>query len=138
VGLLRFFSRLFEPREPLAGAPEKPRAKTYSASSGYVYQYYFEGRRRRSWQGEAAREYVFRVSADRRTAFAVSVLLLDDAVQQWEQRHEREITSSEKYAIAKMTLFHAFDEREDPAAMREAVVARAADVETILKMLDRE
>jgi hypothetical protein len=134
----RFFSRFFPSKAPLTGAPERPRIKTYSALSGYVYQYRFQGRRAASLERAAATEYVFSVSADRRTSFPVSVMVPDEAVRQWEQRHEREINGPERYAIAKMSLFEAFDERPDPAALREAVVVRATGVDEILKSLERE
>jgi hypothetical protein len=60
----------------------------------------------------------------------------DGAVVQWQERHGRELNATERYAVAKMSLFQAFDERDDPAAMREDVAARAADLEAILESLD--
>jgi hypothetical protein len=58
------------------------------------------------------------------------------AIGQWEEAHGRELTANERYAIAKLSLFHAFDERERPALMREPVRARAGDVNVILESLD--
>jgi hypothetical protein len=120
----------------LTGAPAVRRQKTYSAQSGFVYQYYFEGRRPYARASQRGAEYVFDVSADRKTSFAVSVLVSDDAVAQWEARHGRSLTSTERYAIAKLSLFQAFDERPRPELMREIILARHADVEAILESLD--
>ena len=44
---------------PLSGAPPIRRLKTYSAQSGYVYQYFYEGQR--PLRGEAGTEFVFTV-----------------------------------------------------------------------------
>ncbi len=59
--------------EPLRGAPAVRRQKAYSAQSGYVYQYYYQGQRPSS--PEPGTEYVFDVSSDRRTSRPVSVFV---------------------------------------------------------------
>jgi hypothetical protein len=124
--------------EPLTGAPAIRRQKTYSGQSGYVYQYYYEGHRPYKRDRRGGTEYVFDVSADRKTSTAVSVLLSDAALEDWQGRHGRTLHSSESYAIAKMALFQAFDERPDPAAMSADVLVRPADVEAILITLGIE
>ena len=118
---------------PLTGAPIVHRQKTYSSQSGYVYQYFYEGHRRSSPPGE---EYVFNVSADRKTSSHVSVFVSDEALANWESQSGRALSGTERYALAKMALFQAFDEREDPAAMREAIRLEAADVTAILANLN--
>ena len=127
--LERWFSR--KP-EPLTGAPAVRRQKTYSGQSGYVYQYYYQGHRPYRRDRRKGAEYVFDVSADRKTSMLVSVLLSDSAIEDWESRHGRTLHASERYAIAKMALFQAFDERPNPADMTADVRVRAADVEAIL------
>ena len=129
------FGRFFRKSVPLAGAPAVRRQKTYSAQSGYVYQYYYLGMRHYGRPGEEGVEYVFEVSADRKTSTPVSVLLSNDSVASWQERHGRELSAAERYAIAKMSLFQAFDERPNPAAMRQGIGVRAADVEAILENL---
>lgn len=124
--------------QPLTGAPAVRRQKTYSGQSGYVYQYYYEGHRPYKRDRNSGTEYVFDVSADRKTALAVSVLVSDSAVEDWQDRHGRTLYSSERYAIAKMALFQAFDERPSPAAMSADVLVRAADMEAILITLGIE
>ena len=124
-----------EKPRPLTGAPVVRRQKTYSAQSGYVYQYYYEGQRPAERDHEHGVEYVFDSSADRKTSFPVSVFVSEVAVSAWQQRHGHDLTSSERYAIAKMALFQAFDERETPAQMKKEVRVRPADVEAILETL---
>src|SRR5215472_14080859 len=98
-GSRHLFEKLFRKKEaPLTGAPQVRRQKTYSAQSGYVYQYYYEGHRPFRRNGEEGTEFVFEVSADRKTSAPVSVFLHDEAVHSWEQRHERPLTSTERYA----------------------------------------
>ena len=130
--------RSFFSRKPaaLTGAPAVRRLKTYSAQSGYVYQYFYEGHRPFRAAGESGTEYVFSVSADAKNWHPASVMLADAAVSAWETAHERQLSSTERYAVAKLALFQAFDERPLPAQMKENVSVRAADIEGILDTLD--
>ena len=135
----RVFDRwLSRKPQPLSGAPAIRRQKTYSGQSGYVYQYYYEGHRPYKRERNHGTEYVFNVSADRKTSIAVSVLVSDTALEDWQSRHGRTLYASERYAIAKMALFQAFDERPEPATMDADVHVRAADVEAILITLGIE
>lgn len=122
-------------RAPLTGAPAVRRQKTFSSQSGFVYQYLYEGQRPAGREQDQGAEYVFDVSADRKTSFPVSVVLSDAVLAGWEQRHERTLTPTERYAIAKMALFQAFDERESPARMKEDVRVRTSDIDAILETL---
>ena len=117
---------------PLAGTPAVRREKTYSADSGYVYLYYFDGFR----ETPQAWEYVFTVSGDRRQWFSTAVLLDREAVMNWSQEHGRELTASERFAAAKIALRRAFDAREHPVAMREPVQVNAAEMSAIAEVLD--
>ena len=117
---LRSLGRRGQP-PPLTGAPAVRRLKTYSAASGYVYQYFYEGHR--------GTEYSFQVSADRKTYCSVTVLLSDAAIE------ARELNSTERYAVAKMALFRAFDERESPDEMRQPVRVQPADLAAIAAQL---
>jgi hypothetical protein len=125
-------------QKPLTGAPAIRRQKTYSGQSGYVYQYYYEGHRPYSRDRNSGTEYAFNVSADRKTSIAVAVLVSDASLEDWQSRHGRTLYASERYAIAKMALFQAFDERPNPASMGADVHVRAADVEAILITLGIE
>ncbi|MBZ5575912.1 MAG: hypothetical protein LAP40_05065 [Acidobacteriia bacterium] len=123
----------------LSGAPSIRRLKTYSAQTGYAYQYFYEGYRSyRKARAETGTEFVFRVWAGRKSGIVVRVLLADDAVHAWEQAHTRALTATERYAIAKMALFQAFDERATPALLKQDVCVRLADVDAILETLGIE
>ncbi|HEV2447018.1 MAG TPA: hypothetical protein VGS58_13900 [Candidatus Sulfopaludibacter sp.] len=109
--------------------------KTYSAQSGYVYQYFFEGHRAFKTGLESGTEFVFTISADRKNWNSTSVRLEDGALAEWEQTHERRFSSSERYAIAKIALFQAFDERPKPELMKQEIRVRNADIEAIVETL---
>ena len=135
-GLDIVFENLFPKKEmPLTGAPPVRRLKTYSAQSGYVYQYCYEGQRPFHQAGESGTEFVFSLSADRKSWRPSKVRLPDGAVAAWEAAHARELSATERYAIAKIALFQAFDERETPALMKADVRLRNADVEAIVETL---
>jgi hypothetical protein len=118
---------------PLQGRPPAPRQKSYSASSGYVYQYFFEG-----WDQESfGRRYQYAVTADRKTYFPVRILIRKDAATQWERVHGRNLIEAEWRAVAKIALFDAFD-RRPPKGMREEVQVAAEAFEEILARLGRD
>lgn len=116
---------------PLSGVPAIRRLKTYSAQSGYAYQYFYQGHR-------PGTEFVFSVSADRKSWQEVTVTVQDADVCPWEQSHGRTLSATERYALAKMALFTAFDERPAPADMKWPVQVRAADVSEIIEKLGLE
>src|SRR5215472_440848 len=91
------------------------RLKTYAGAQGYVYQYYFVGKRAAlANDTEApATEFVFDVTSDRKLTYAVSVFLPEKTLAAWSQAHERPLNDAEQYAAAKLRLFRAFDELED-------------------------
>jgi hypothetical protein len=109
------------------------RMKTYTGGQGYVYQYYFVGHRPGAKENKIAREYVFDVTADRKTMFSVSVLVREDALGNWAAEHDRQLTEAEEYGAVKMRLFQGFDEIEnmqrdgrmlllDSAGLREVLI----------------
>jgi hypothetical protein len=88
------------------------RVKTYSAQTGYVYEYYFVGQRK-ALDGDPfapAIEFIFDVSPDRKTVFAVSVFLLPRALDAFAAERGRALSGSEQYAAAKLRLLQSFDE----------------------------
>jgi hypothetical protein len=90
------------------------RLKTYAGSQGYVYQYYFVGQRAAIPDDPEApaTEFIFDVTSDRKTTYAVSVFLPETAVAAWAEVHARPLSDTEQYAAAKLRLFRAFDELE--------------------------
>jgi len=134
--VINVFRRFFSKKgAPLEGAPATRRMKTYSAQSGYVYQYYYDGHRVFRSGGESGVEFVFSVSADRKKWHPSAVLVSDAAIGAWEASHARELSATERYAVAKLALFQAFDERPTPDRMKEEVRVRPADVEAIIETL---
>lgn len=121
---MELFRKLFAKKAaPLRGVPVVRRQKNYLAASGYAYEYFHDG-----WRALGdEREYVFTVSGDRKTWWPLSVFVVEDAM--------RTLAENERYGVAKMALFSAFDERESPAAMREPVRVTAGQVEELLGRL---
>lgn len=95
--------------------PTVRRLKTYAGSQGYVYQYYFVGKREALADEPAApaTEYIFDVTSDRKLTYAVSVFLPEGPVAAWGAAHGRPLNDAEQYAAAKLRLFRAFDELDD-------------------------
>jgi hypothetical protein len=134
----RVFRRLFSRnRGPLNAAPY-PRLKHYSSPSGHHYEYWYEGHRAYRSRTDSGTEFVFRIAADRKRGPTVAVFLSTGVLQAWEQSHAREFSAAERYAIAKMALFQAFDERAGPAQMGAAVLVRASDLDAIVATLNIE
>jgi hypothetical protein len=116
---------------PLAGAPAVRRIKSYAADSGYVYEYFFEGHRPwRDGLGSGV-EFEFRVSVGRKQWLPAAVVVADREVQTWEAARERTLSSTERYAIAKLALFESFDQRTGPPETAMEVRVSADDIETI-------
>jgi hypothetical protein len=95
--------------------PPVRRMKTYTGAQGYVYQYYFVGKRPALPDDPEApaTEFIFDVTSDRKLTYAVSVFLPDSARAAWSQGHGRPLNDAEQYAAAKLRLFRAFDELEE-------------------------
>ena len=91
------------------------RLKTYTAQTGYVYEYYFVGKRPAlsSDPLAPAAEYIFDVSSDRKTTYAVSVFLSPNALESYAASHGRSLSEPEQYAAIKLRLMQAFDEITD-------------------------
>jgi len=113
------------------------RMKTYTGGQGYVYQYYFVGKRVALPDASEApaSEYVFDVTSDRKTTFAVSVFLQDEALRDWAFRHGRSLNDAEQYGAVKMRLFWAFDEIEDMMTSGRRLLVNAESLEKALGTL---
>ena len=85
------------------------RVKSYSAATGYVYQYYFYEVQKSRRGFSAGTEYVYRVSLDRHNVFPLRVFVRREALEKWGKKTGREMTPTEEYAVAKMRLFRAFE-----------------------------
>ncbi len=91
------------------------RIKTYTGQTGYVYQYYFVGKRPalESDPEAPSTEFIFDVTSDRKTTYAVSVFLGPEALDAWAAVRGRSLSDSEQYAGVKLRLMQAFDEIAD-------------------------
>lgn len=113
------------------------RIKSYSAASGYVYQYHFEEVcPRQSRGGQEGTEFVYVVSRDRQRSFRVPVFLRRDAVERWAETHGRPLSGTEEYAAAKMRLFAAMDEMAELEAERLRIEVTPENVEELLAPLE--
>ena len=112
------------------------RIKSYSAESGYVYQYQFQDAHP-AQQGHArGNEYVYYVSADRKKMFPVRIFVGQDAIKKWGEATGRALTGTEEYAAAKMRLFQAFDEGAELSATGPALVVDESNLNALLQRLD--
>jgi hypothetical protein len=112
------------------------RIKSYSAATGYVYQYQFQDAHPSAKPEIPGNEYVYYVSADRKTMFPVRIFVRRSALDAWSKAKERSLTGTEEYAIAKMRLFQAFDELEDFAASRPELLVDDSNVADLIARLD--
>ena len=126
----------------MAGMATNPvrRVKTYTGGQGYVYQYYFVGKRAAlADDPEApATEFIFDVTSDRKLTYAISVFLPEATRTAWSQKHGRALNDAEQYAAAKMRLFRAFDELEDVMGQGRRLTIDAALMEEALASLGVE
>jgi len=109
--------------------------KTYTGLTGYVYQYYYVGKRA-ALEGDAeapSTEYIFDVSSDRKTTFAVSVFLQPQALEAWTAARGRSLSEPEQYAAVKLRLMQAFD--EIPNMLTDGRRLRL-DAETLMALLE--
>ena len=116
--------------------PTPRRLKTYAGAQGYVYQYYFVGKRT-ALPGDPeapSTEFIFDVTSDRKLTYAVSIFLHESAVTAWSARHGRPLGDAEQYAAAKLRLFRAFDDVEDLKAHRRQIIDAALLEESLAQL----
>lgn len=112
------------------------RIKSYSSATGYTFQYVFHQIRKGRRGLASGNEYVYLISADRKTSFPVAIFVRQDAVRRWGKKTGRELSGTEEYAVAKMRLFQALDEVENFAAARPDLVVDESNLESLLEQLD--
>lgn len=112
------------------------RIKSYSAATGFVYQYCFVEVQRARRGLSLGTEYTYIVSVDRHENFPLSVFVRQSAADKWAKRQGRKLTGTEEYAVAKMRLFQAFDEMEDLATARPELSVDDTNLKALLEKLD--
>jgi hypothetical protein len=133
--VLEWWRRLFARRTISGGAPRTGRQKTYSAESGYVYQYVLSSFKQHRRGGEDLHEYTFEVSAGRGRSSSLTVVLRSSVLREWIRRHDREFSASERYGIAKITLKRQLDAGENPSALPTSIapdIDEVADISSFL------
>jgi hypothetical protein len=111
------------------------RVKSFSAATGYVYQYYFYETQKTHRNGAAGTDYVYMVSVDRKSVFPLHVFIQSEGIQKWSRGAGRSITGTEEYALAKMRLFEALDEIEDIASKQPELIVDESNIEILLSRL---
>lgn len=114
------------------------RVKSYSAATGYVYQYYFYEVQKTRRGNSAGTEYVYMVSVDRKKVFPLSIFVERDAVEKWGRTAGSALSGTEEYAVAKMRLFQALDELADIEANPPELVVDESNLTALLAQLDLE
>lgn len=116
------------------------RLKTYTGAQGFVYQYYFVGRRpgRPGPSSGSVSEYVFDVSSDRKSTFEVGVFVPQQVIADWTSVHGRSLSDAEQYAAVKMRLFRAFDEIENMQVDGRRLQIDSSSLESFLAALGVE
>lgn len=112
------------------------RIKSYSAASGYVYQYRFHELLPTRRGKAPGNEYTYLVSADRKTMFPLKIFVRRDAVERWGKKMGHPLSGTEEYAVAKMRLFDAFDEIDNLAASPPDLVVDDSNLDALLARLD--
>ncbi|HWF12461.1 MAG TPA: hypothetical protein VG272_01905 [Candidatus Acidoferrales bacterium] len=112
------------------------RVKSYSAATGFVYQYYFYEVEKTKRGGAEGTEYVYMASVDRKHVFPVKIFVVKDALEKWSARTGRAFTGTEEYAVAKMRLFQAFDELEGLAEKTPELIVNESNLEALSSQLD--
>lgn len=112
------------------------RVKSYSAATGYVYQYYFYEVEKSQRGAAAGTEYVYMASVDRKHVFPVKIFIGKDSLEKWSARTGRAFTGTEEYAVSKMRLFQAFDEIENLSAKTLDLTVDESNLDALLSQLD--
>jgi hypothetical protein len=124
----------------MSSNPSLRRLKTYTGAQGYVYQYYYVGKRAALPDDpeSPATEFIFDVTSDRKLTYAVSIFLPDTTRDAWTKGHGRALNDAEQYGAVKLRLFRAFDEIEDMKTDGRRLTIDAASLEAALATLGVE
>jgi len=129
------FEKFFPRKSGLRQGPAaSPRVKSYTAECGHRFDYFHHSSQpSRDLSGT---EFVFEIMLDGRSWQPLTILLPDSALEEWQRTNDRDLSSTERYAIAKMMLFRILDCDCSPAQLPDTVSVDAADVAVLLEKLD--
>ncbi len=113
------------------------RNKIYAAETGVTYQYFFVARQsvQRPEGRGAGSNFTFVAIADQHPPFTLCVFVSDRGLTTWQEAHARELDANEQYALAKMGLFHAFDQQENLRDWSRSVVVDETNINDIAEPL---
>jgi hypothetical protein len=113
------------------------RVKAYTAQTGFVYEYYFVGKRAALADDPfaPATEFIFDVSSDRKSVFAVSVFLAPRALDTYRRERGRMLSEPEQYAAVKLRLMQAFDEVTNMLQDGRRLILDAAALPALLESI---
>jgi hypothetical protein len=112
------------------------RIKSYSAATGFVYQYQVQDVRPAPPGPRPGNEFIYYVSADRKTMFPVRIFVSRPSLERFTKQTGRVLTGTEEYAVAKMRLFQALDEVGDFAKSRPMLTVDESNLAALLERLD--
>jgi hypothetical protein len=112
------------------------RVKSYSAATGYVYQYYFYEVQKARRGSSPGTEYVYMLSVDRKRTFPLRIFVKQDAVDKWSRTTGRALSGTEEYAVAKMRLFQALDELPNLETSQPDLIVDESNLDSLLSHLD--
>jgi hypothetical protein len=75
------------------------------------------------------------VTSDRKTTYAVSVFLAEEATRRWAEAHGRPLSEAEQYGAVKIRLFRAFDEIENLMSEGRTLILDGPALEESLDVL---
>jgi hypothetical protein len=107
--------------------PLTRRVKQYSSESGIVYEYIFSGR-----EGNT---HIFSVSADRQPPYPLGIELTETALAHCRARLGSDLRWNDEYALAKLSLFAAFDAAPSAAELPNPVRPSPAELIGYMKTL---
>jgi hypothetical protein len=112
-------------------APVSRRLKTYSAENGFAYQYVSIGSR----ETGSGLEFGFDISADRVSWGQVVVELTYPVLEEAAGRIGRELSSSERFGVAKIGMLRELDRREGGGIPPNKVKVDSTELASILEFL---
>ena len=120
------------------GVPPVRRLKTHTAASGYVYQYYFEGYVESEAEAASSteRKYEFLLHPERPDPKTVTIVFPATVRGELEKAYGRELSNSECYAVAKLSLFTLLDETESPSHVPDRHEISSYSAHEIWELLD--
>src|SRR5689334_13470748 len=110
--------------------------KSYTTHRGFLFDYSFTGLRLSPGEFSMGFEYVFDVTSSSGVTFSSSIILDNGLLNGWMDHHHRDLSISDRYAIAKMGLFQLLEAVSDPTdVLPSGKILTSMDLSTITTVL---